>query len=95
MQQRPLGLACGFLLPKPAFVVNGLKKPGAHDAYAIQRVIVIDGQQQQVMTSEGLWQGNLRGIGQDSYSHFNALHTTEGYTFRFRQEPWKHIKKRE
>lgn len=73
--------------------MNGLKKPGVHGAGAAQRVTGIDGQQQEEMTGEGLWQGELCGVGQGCHGHFNALHSTEGHTVRARQEHWRHMNK--
>lgn len=84
VQEHPLLPVFSVIVAKPTLVINGLKKPGVHDL--VHRGSVVDGQQQQEMTSEGLGQGNLCGIGQHSNSHVNALQTKEGHTVRACEE---------
>lgn len=55
----------------------------------VHRGPLIDGQRQPKMTCEGLRQGDLCGVGQDSNSHLNALHTKEGHTVRAGEKHWR------
>lgn len=41
------------------------------------------------MTGQRFWQVEVSGIGQDSDSHLDALHTQEGNTVAAGQEHWR------
>lgn len=72
--------------PEASVVIDGLKEPGPH---RLQRVCLVDGQQQQKMTGQGLRQVPIVGVGQEVHPHLDALHARERNSVDTCEEHWR------
>lgn len=68
-----------------SLVIDGLEKLGPH---GLGRVLLVDGQQQQEMTGEGLWHAQVTGRGQDPDCHPDVLDARGGNSLQARHKPW-------
>lgn len=81
-----LSPAHGVFFPEASVVIDGLKEPGPH---CLRRVRLVDGQQQQKMTGEGLRQVQIVGVGQEGHRHLDALHARERNSVDACEEHWR------
>lgn len=67
-------------------MIDGLKKLGPH---GFSQVLLVDGQQQQEITGEGLWHAQVTDAGQDGDRHPDTLHASAGNSVQACHEPWR------
>lgn len=85
-KQAMLSPAHSVFFPEASVVIDGLKEPGPH---RLRRVRLVDGQQQQKMTGQGLWQVQIVGVGQEGHRHLDALHARERNSVDACEEHWR------
>lgn len=81
-----LSPAHSVVFPEASVVIDGPKEPGPH---RLRRVRLVDRQQQQKMTGEGLRQVPMVGVGQEGHSHLNALHARERNSVDACEKHWR------